>query len=875
MSHDTEIIRALELLFQPGDVFEIRVLDAERGSFRRPHVESGYFDYEHRAEVPRALAEIATAAGVYTTINPVDPALLARAANRLAVARRNQSAGNADVLRRRWLFIDIDPVRPAGISATDAEKTLAFDRTMEMRGGLASMGWPQPVVVDSGNGCYLLYRIDLPPDDNGLVQRCLQALQPLSDEKVHIDLSVANAARICRLPGTWNRKGDDMPDRPHRLATILDAPGSVEPVAQALLEDLAARAPADTGVPPSHLSHSGQPPSHISDNGDSPPHSSDIGRVRSDIPHTAPCPSDISDIGHVRSDIPHSAPSPSDNSHIATSPPHNPHTAAHDADISHRPGDDFNRCGDVRAILVQAGWTLTKPGENEHWRRPGKSSGNHSATLKDGVFYVFSANAAPFEPNRAYSPFAVYTLLTHNGDYETAASALRTSGYGGDPASDIHPGVDISGIMRMPVAQGASRSHNAHPGQMSDSPVAQGAPAFDLQTFSDTPERQIVWLWPGVIPRGMPSLIAGKQGLGKSFLICDIAARVSTGRPMPDGQPGTPGNVLLLAREDDASCVLLPRLKAAKANLQRVWWSVFANASTGSPIDLAEHIDLLTQTAVERRFDLIVVDTFAAFAPAGTDSNAAQDVRLLLDALTRLARATGAAVVVVAHLRKTGQGDGDPMDAIAGSVQMTAGVRVASMLEKGVADGERWFRVVKSNLGRIDEHGWTWRFAWPDPFTEGASTMPYIEWMTATPETVETARRQGAVRCDPRAVREALCDVLANGPQTQREACTLVAAALRQSNAKVQLADVALEIARLASGGDSGVEKWCGARGAKMVGLPGSRPEDTEERVRRLAIETPGITLRRFRALAGCSKDIADRIFHEVNAREDKPHADY
>ena len=802
MSHDTEIIRALELLFQPGDVFEIRVLDAERASYRRPHVESGYFDYEHRAEVPRALAEIATAAGVYTTINPVDPALLARAANRLVVARRNQSAGNADVLRRRWLFIDIDPVRPAGISATDAEKTLAFDRTMEMRGGLASMGWPQPVVVDSGNGCYLLYRIDLPSGDNGLVQRCLQALQPLSDGKVHIDLSVANAARICRLPGTWNRKGDDMPDRPHRMAAILDAPEATKTVPTALLEALAAQVPTEAPTRPA-----GQLDASAGIQGA-------------------------------------------------------------------RPGDAFNERGEIAPVLQAHGWQrMGASGENELWRRPGKSSGNHSATFNGQSFYVFSANAAPFEANRAYSPFSVYTLLTHNGDYEAAARSLREAGYGDDPDSDIHPGVDISGIMRMPVAQGAHPSHNPDTGQMCDSPVAQAAPAFDLQTFSDTPERQILWLWPGVIPRGMPSLIAGKQGLGKSFLICDIAARVSTGRPMPDGQPGTPGNVLLLAREDDASCVLLPRLKAAKANLQRVWWSVFADTKTFDPLDLAKHIDLLTQTAVERRFDLIVVDTFAAFAPEDSDSNGAQDVRILLNALTRLARATGAAVVVVAHLRKSGQGDGDPMDAIAGSHQMTAGVRVASMIEKCENDERRFF-VVKSNLDKVNDTGWNWRFAWADPFTEGASTMPYIEWMTATRDAVEAARKQGAVRCDPLAVREALCDVLANGPQTQREACTLVAAALRQSNAKVQLADVALEIERLAPGGDSGVEKWFGARGAKMVGLPGSRPEDTEERVRRLSIENPGIPLRRFRALAGCSKDIADRIFHEVSSREGKPHAD-
>jgi hypothetical protein len=105
-----------------------------------------------------------------------------------------------------------------------------------------------------------------------------------------------------------------------------------------------------------------------------------------------------------------------------------------------RPGDDFNSRGDVRAILEQAGWSLAKPGENEYWRRPGKTSG-WSASLKDRVFYVFSANAAPFEPNRAYSPFTVYTLLKHGGDFERAAGELRLSGYGeampGDSGADI------------------------------------------------------------------------------------------------------------------------------------------------------------------------------------------------------------------------------------------------------------------------------------------------------------------------------------------------------------------------------------------------------------------------------------------------------
>jgi hypothetical protein len=94
-----------------------------------------------------------------------------------------------------------------------------------------------------------------------------------------------------------------------------------------------------------------------------------------------------------------------------------------------RPGDDFNDHGDVRDVLRRHGWQLVRGGNNEYWRRPGKEQG-WSATLRDGVFYAFSSNAAPFEPDRAHAPFTVYTLLEHGGDFSAAAAALSADGYG-------------------------------------------------------------------------------------------------------------------------------------------------------------------------------------------------------------------------------------------------------------------------------------------------------------------------------------------------------------------------------------------------------------------------------------------------------------
>ncbi len=98
-----------------------------------------------------------------------------------------------------------------------------------------------------------------------------------------------------------------------------------------------------------------------------------------------------------------------------------------------RPGDDYNRRGDVVPILERHGWRCVRQrGAASYWRRPGKRLG-HSATYNycsTRFFYVFTTNAPPFEPERAYSPFAVFALLEHGGDYRAAAQRLRRLGYG-------------------------------------------------------------------------------------------------------------------------------------------------------------------------------------------------------------------------------------------------------------------------------------------------------------------------------------------------------------------------------------------------------------------------------------------------------------
>jgi len=131
-----ELTHALRLWFQPGDVFEVRVLDAVTAGYRCEHVESGYFDFEHIPVVAEALGKLSGYRGAYATVNPVNPALLTRAVNRLRSVGREPATADADILVRRWLLIDCDAVRPSGISSSEDEHDAAMEKAHEIRTGL-------------------------------------------------------------------------------------------------------------------------------------------------------------------------------------------------------------------------------------------------------------------------------------------------------------------------------------------------------------------------------------------------------------------------------------------------------------------------------------------------------------------------------------------------------------------------------------------------------------------------------------------------------------------------------------------------------------------------------------------------------------------
>ena len=213
----------LKKLHEPGTVFEVRMLSCKQGR-RRPFTTAGYFDdpstaaeaiQEHEGEYQPD--------GVYWTLNSCDPALLARSPNEMTEYLEPTTSDN-DILMRRFLPLDFDPVRPAGVSSTNEELQAAVEAAQTVVAYLESQGWPQPFSGVTGNGARLLYRIDLPNDDESrdLVKSVLETLNDMfGSKRVKVDTTMYNAARIDKVFGTTARKGCDTDERPHRRAMLL------------------------------------------------------------------------------------------------------------------------------------------------------------------------------------------------------------------------------------------------------------------------------------------------------------------------------------------------------------------------------------------------------------------------------------------------------------------------------------------------------------------------------------------------------------------------------------------------------------------------------------------------------------------------------
>ena len=236
-------------------------------------------------------------------------------------------------------------------------------------------------------------------------------------------------------------------------------------------------------------------------------------------------------------------------------------------------------------------------------------------------------------------------------------------------------------------------------GAIGGAPPPPRGKRVELITASAFEQQSIDWLWKPRLARGKIALIAGDPGVGKSSLVADLVARVSAGRPWPDGGIAPIGNCIILSAEDAAADTICPRLEVAGADLSRVFLMRMAGGpGTKLTFSLGQDLPLLA-AAIERLADvaLLTIDPITAYLGDKVDTHQTAAVRAVLEPLDSFAAHYRCATVGVTHPPKATQTKA--MHAFTGSLAFVAAARTAFVAVEEPETDRRLLLAVKSNIG--------------------------------------------------------------------------------------------------------------------------------------------------------------------------------
>lgn len=214
-----EIWKAIAILKPNNQLFEVRIVKGYS-------VMSGYFCGAETL-IRELEKQDLDRANVYMTIQELHEGCAARWQwNSFVNASKEKlpTTSDRDIARYRFIPIDLDPVRPAGISSSFEELEHANSLRLQIMDYMKEQGFADYVCAFSGNGFHLLYRVDMPNNEESVqtMQGYLRRLDEVfSNDLCHVDTTNYNPARVLKLYGTLAQKGRHTETRPHRMSKII------------------------------------------------------------------------------------------------------------------------------------------------------------------------------------------------------------------------------------------------------------------------------------------------------------------------------------------------------------------------------------------------------------------------------------------------------------------------------------------------------------------------------------------------------------------------------------------------------------------------------------------------------------------------------
>lgn len=211
-------------------------------------------------------------------------------------------------------------------------------------------------------------------------------------------------------------------------------------------------------------------------------------------------------------------------------------------------------------------------------------------------------------------------------------------------------------------------------------------------------ERQREFLWQDRIVLGGLTLLDGDPGCGKSAVTYDLAARVTTGHHMPFCEVRSePSGVVLLQAEDSLGCDVLPSLRAAGANTDRI----IAYDRSTAPLTFPDDIEMVESAIARINAKLLVIDPISSFF--GVSLQQDQSARKALGPLADLADRRNIAIVLVRHLTKSGRGKA--LYRGAGSIAIIGAARAGLVVGDDPACNDKYCHILAQSKGNRSTAG--------------------------------------------------------------------------------------------------------------------------------------------------------------------------
>ncbi|MGB3489832.1 MAG: AAA family ATPase [Xanthobacteraceae bacterium] len=304
------------------------------------------------------------------------------------------------------------------------------------------------------------------------------------------------------------------------------------------------------------------------------------------------------------------------------------------------------------------------------------------------------------------------------------------------------------------------------------------ASAREYAPLSNFESKAIKWLWEPFIAYGMVTVLEGDPNVGKSFFAMKLAATVSAGGILPDGQEVDGADVFYISAEDDPSFTIRPRIESMGGDPELVHVQ-----GKFSPFD-EEGIKALRREIRRNPASLVIIDTLYSFVPSGTNIFQANEIRVFLAHLSEIAKESGAAFAVIRHLKKS-RADKAIYQGV-GAIDVIGVARSALLI--GVHPDDPDMRVVAHVKHNLSERGNSQGYRL---VSRPGSQIPQFKW--AGPVNL-TAEQLSALPTVPSALEEAvrylqqeLSNGAANAVDLQRKAMTVGIAARTLDRAKKEL----------------------------------------------------------------------------------------